>query len=120
QKQEKKLEEAMRSYRSVSSERKAIYPFAEKVLNEWVVQLRQDGLVVILSTIKLKMKELLRTRFQQDYSNTLETFEVSNSWYQGFMNRYNLVLRCYTKVGQKLSHELSKQLDQFYKFIKKS
>ncbi|CAG8545539.1 36806_t:CDS:2 [Racocetra persica] len=45
-----------------------------------IVQLQQDSLAVILSTIKLKMKRLFRTRFQQDYSNVLETFEALNSW----------------------------------------
>ncbi|CAG8798623.1 25664_t:CDS:2, partial [Racocetra persica] len=83
-----------------SSEKKAVYPLAEETLNKWIVQLQQDSLAVILSTIKLKIKELFRTRFQQDYPNALETFKASNSW-------------------QKLPHELSKQLDQFYEFIKK-
>ncbi|KAF0480587.1 transposase [Gigaspora margarita] len=79
QKQEEKLEEAPRSIRSVGSGRKAAYPLAEKELSQWIVQLRQNGIAVTLSSIKLKMKELLRTKFQHDYPNALDTFEASNT-----------------------------------------
>ncbi|CAG8654257.1 12905_t:CDS:2, partial [Dentiscutata heterogama] len=78
------------------------------------------GLIVSLFTIKLKIKELLRTSFQQEYPNVLETFKASNSWCQRFINRYKLVFRHYTKLEQKLLYNLAKQLDHFYEFIKKS
>ncbi|CAG8468497.1 7173_t:CDS:1 [Racocetra persica] len=116
----KKELEAIRSNRSVSSERKAAYPLAEEALNQWVVRLRQDSFIVLLSTIKCKMKELLKTSFQQVYSNVLETFEASNSWCQRFISRYNLVFWHYTKLEQKLLRDLAKQLEHFYEFIKKS
>ncbi|CAG8742382.1 30142_t:CDS:2, partial [Gigaspora margarita] len=73
-----KLEEVLCSNRSVSSGRKTAYSLAEKELSQWIVQLRQDKIAVILFAIKLKMKELLRTKFQHDYSNALDTFEASN------------------------------------------
>ncbi|CAG8542031.1 9882_t:CDS:1 [Racocetra fulgida] len=63
QKKEKKLEEAMRSCQSVGSGRKATYSLTEEVLSQWIVQLYQDGIIVTLFAIKLKIVELLRTRF---------------------------------------------------------
>ncbi|CAG8646940.1 23241_t:CDS:2 [Gigaspora margarita] len=75
---EEKLEEALCSIRSVSSGKKATYPLAKKELSQWIVQLCQNGIAVTLSSIKLKIKELLRTKFQHDYPNALDTFEASN------------------------------------------
>ncbi|CAG8618683.1 1961_t:CDS:2 [Racocetra fulgida] len=72
---EKKLEEAMCSYQSIGSGKKAAYPLAEKVLSQWIVQLHQDGIAVTLSAIKLKMIELLRTRFQHEYPDALELMD---------------------------------------------
>ncbi|CAG8832807.1 38912_t:CDS:2, partial [Gigaspora margarita] len=41
-----KLEKAPHSIRSISSGRKAIYSLAEKELSQWIIQLRQNGIVV--------------------------------------------------------------------------
>ncbi|KAF0547888.1 hypothetical protein F8M41_000361 [Gigaspora margarita] len=41
-----------------------------------IVQLCQNGIAVTLSTKKLKMKELLRTKFQHNYPNALDAFEA--------------------------------------------
>ncbi|CAG8689876.1 28366_t:CDS:2, partial [Racocetra persica] len=54
---------------------------------EEIIQLRQDGIAVILSAIKLKMKELLRTKFKYKYLNALETFEASNNNFYNFIKK---------------------------------
>ncbi|GES90876.1 pogo transposable element with KRAB domain [Rhizophagus clarus] len=66
--------------------------------------------------VKIYMKEILIKEFAHIYLNS-KNFLASDRWYYGFFKQSGFSLRCKTKIGQKLSAQLSEKLLEFQQFI---
>ncbi|CAG8824668.1 8374_t:CDS:1, partial [Dentiscutata erythropus] len=73
--------------RRVGSGASSLYPLAENLLKEWIVERRQKGIAVTSKDVKFHMTNLLSNEFKLSYSNALNTFKASDLWLNLFMNR---------------------------------
>ena len=111
--------ETKKKSRRVGSGRKALFPEAEKRLYTWIIQQRKQGLAVAYITIRSKMLEILKEpEMMVLYGNVSEDFKMSQRWILGFMKRFNLALRRWTRISQKLPDKTQEQLEKFYQFVK--
>jgi len=106
------------SKKKIGSGRKALFPEAEKVLYEWVLEQRKQGLAVTYALIQNKMREILsEPSMIARYHNFINDFKVSLFWLRLFLKRYGLSLRRRTKVSQKLPKQVEESLESFNKFV---
>jgi hypothetical protein len=104
--------------KKIGSGRKALFPEAERVLYEWIIEQRKQGLAVTYALIQNKMKEILsEPSMIARYHNSINDFKVSLFWLKLFLKRYGLSLRRRTKVSQKLPKQLEESLESFNKFV---
>jgi transposase len=103
--------------KKISSGRKALYPEAEKVLYDWIIGQRKQGLAVNYLVIQNKMKEILSESSITTIYNSINNFKASLSWLRKFLKRYRLVLRRRTKISQKLPEHTKELLESFNRFV---
>ena len=103
--------------KKIGSGRKALYPEAEKVLYNWIIEQRKQELAVTYITIQNKMKEILREPSMIALYNSIDDFKVSLRWLRLFLKRYGLVLRRRTKISQKLPEQTNELLESFNEFV---
>ena len=103
--------------KKIGSGRKALYPKAEKVLYNWIIEQRKQGLAMNYVTIQNKMKEILRELSMIALYNSIDDFKVSLRWLCLFLKRYGLVLRRRTKISQKLPEQTNELLESFNEFV---
>jgi hypothetical protein len=111
--------ETKKKSKRVGSGRKALFPEAEKRLYTWIIQQRKQGLTVAYIIIRSKMLEILKEpEMVVLYGNVDEDFKMSQRWILGFMKRFNLALRKWTRIAQKLPDKTQEQLEKFHQFVK--
>ena len=97
--------------------RKALYPEAEKVLYNWIIEQRKQGLAVTYLCIQNKMKEILREPSIIALYDSIDDFKASLRWLRLFLKRYGLVLRRRTKISQKLPKQTEELLESYNRFV---
>ena len=86
--------EVSRNSKKIGSGRKVFYPKAEKILYNWIIEQRKQGLAVTYAIIRVKMLEILKEpNIMTLYGDVTNNFKLSNKWLYGFMKRQRLSLR---------------------------
>ena len=105
----------------IGSGRHELFVEEENSLYQWVMQLRNNGLAVNYTALKLKMKELVEASIvdteDPNKKEVAKNFKASSCWLQGFLKRRDLSLRRKTKVSQRMSDDLQDKLFNFQRYI---
>ena len=86
------------------------YDDLEEKLTEWVLDLRNNGLMVTRTNIRHRALQIEKERGQSD-------FKASAGWCTRYMRRNNLVLRQKTHIAQKLPKDVDCKVDSFLKYV---
>jgi len=105
----------------IGSGRYKLFVEEENVLYQWVIQLRNNGLAVNYTALKLKMKELVEASIvdTEDFNKkeVARNFKASSCWLQGFLKRRDLSLCRKTKISQRMPEDLQDKLLNFQRYI---
>lgn len=93
----------------------ANFPALEASLNEWIIDLRQNGYIVTRQAIRFRALKLIKEEPHKS-SPKAASFVASAGWCTRFMNRFSLTLRQRTKIAQKLPPDLSEKVMNFQKY----
>ena len=86
------------------------YDDFEEKLTEWVLDLRNNGLMVTRTNIRHRALQIAKERGQSD-------FKASAGWCTRYMRRNNLVLRQKTHIAQELPKDVDCKVDSFLKYV---
>ncbi|CAG8836962.1 4384_t:CDS:2, partial [Gigaspora margarita] len=93
----------------------------ETQLYEWIKTVRENGLAVIYSNLRVKMAEILSKSSRQTKDAAkkfaITNFKFSLLWLNYFLKHYDLALQCKTKIAQKLPRDLEDQLLSVQQFV---
>ncbi len=112
------LEKENKKKKHIGSGRKALYPEAEKLLYNWIIEQRKKGLAVNYISVRLQMCKILKEPAIKTLYPTGEyEFQGNLSWISSFMKRFDLSLRRRTKISQKLPEDTEEKLEEFRRFV---
>lgn len=101
--------------------KRAKYPDMEGELWDWIKGQRMEGLAVDTALVMEQGRKIFERKKEEDPVYADQTFIASKGWAAKFMNRYNLVQRAFTSVGQKVpDHALFLSQEMFETFDKQS
>ena len=89
----------------------------EKNLFLWVSDLRKDAKAVTRNMLIRKAKLIAKEKKWVDLYPIITQFKFSEAWLEGFMKRYNLVIRRRMHVAQHLPDDLLIKQQNFLSFI---
>ena len=97
---------------SLKKMRMVLTPYDDlvKKLTEWVLYLRNNGLMVTRTNIRHQAFQTVKERGQSG-------FKASAGWCTRYMRRNNLILRQKTHIAQKLPKDVDCKVDSFFKFV---
>ena len=84
------------------------FPELETELNEWILELRQNGIIVTRTSIRLRALQLKKSDKYKNMPGML-TFFASAGWCSRFMERHSLALRQKTKIAQKTPRSIRRK-----------
>jgi len=88
----------------------------EKILFEWVSELRQSGYIITRVMVRQRALYIHKTKKDLDIP---DTFKASAGWCTRFLRRNSLTLRQKTHIAQKLPAEVETKVDLFHSFVLK-
>ncbi|CAG8569669.1 12156_t:CDS:2 [Racocetra fulgida] len=116
-KKEEAIKNARKTSHRVGSGSLSLYPLAEELLKEWIMNCCLRGIAVISKDAKCRMTSLLTQEFRLLYPDAVHNFKASDRWLDRFMNRFDFSLRRRTKTSQKLPKDLDEKVTAFHEFI---
>ncbi|XP_075207983.1 uncharacterized protein LOC142312884 [Anomaloglossus baeobatrachus] len=108
-KQEKQLEEMDKTKLGFRGQG-AHWPKLELQIKEWVIQHRNNGLIVSRKMIISEAKRIAMKKSLWDFTGT-------DSWCHRFLKRSGLAKCTKTRIAQKMAKEYEKKLLSFHKFV---
>ena len=90
-------------------------PHLEKELKEWIEDSRLKGFIITRPMIRIQALKLAKSQKHQEIDG-IKNFVASPHWCDRFMKREDLVLRCRTKIAQKLPAELEEKVTSFQRY----
>ena len=86
------------------------YDDLEEKLTEWVLDLRNNGLMVTRTNIRHRALQIAKERGQSD-------FKASAGWCTRYMQKNNLIFRQKTHIAPKLPKDVDCKVDSFLKYM---
>lgn len=90
--------------------RETFHPQMEEQLNAWIQDVRQQGIGVSTTEVKIKAKIIAKQM-------KIATFKASQGWCNRFFRRHNLSMRRRTHIAQRLPEDYEDKVTDFQRFV---